>query len=503
MNITLLRVPTLIDDTAITAPITPPIGIAYLKSIVNHFTDNIQIIDAVGNYPVIHQVQLDNKKFRILGETKEEIVDSISPDIDILLVSIMFSQDWLYVKDLLQDIRSKCHKTLIVAGGEHITAIPEYCMESSEEIDICVLGEGESILFDLLENYNTKNINDTPGIVYRDGKQIIRSKAQKRIRGISTIEWPDWEGIPLQNYFDGQHSFGVNHGKKTMPILGTRGCPYQCTFCSSPLMWTTLWMAREPKDVMKEMKHYIQKYDVYNFDFYDLTAVVKKKWIIEFCKLLISEKLNITWQLPSGTRSEAIDDEVAELLYNSGCKNLSYAPESGSLKTLKIIKKKINLDKMIASMKSSVNAGINIKANIMCGFPHENYSYLYDTWKFIIRMAYAGCHDVSITQFSPYPGSELFDQLLKEGKITYDNDYFKALSSYSSISSAKSYCDHISNNGILFYKYFGTLSFYFTNFLFHPGRFISLIINVYEGVETSRLEKTIFSLLHRLRPSTK
>ena len=87
-----------------------------------------------------------------------------------------------------------------------------------------------------------------------------------------------------------------------------------------------------------------------NFDFYDLTAIVKKDWIVKFCQKIAERGLSFTWQLPSGTRSEAIDDEVANYLFKSGCRNLSYSPESGSKKVLARIKKKIKTDSVITSI---------------------------------------------------------------------------------------------------------------------------------------------------------
>src|SRR5439155_4419084 len=108
----------------------------------------------------------------------------------------------------------------------------------------------------------------------------------------------------IEKYIDNACTYGANLGR-SMPILASRGCPFECTFCSSPQMWTTRWSARKPEFVLAEMKKYIQRYCVTNFDFYDLTAIVKKQWIADFCRLLIDERVNVTWQLPSGTRSEA------------------------------------------------------------------------------------------------------------------------------------------------------------------------------------------------------
>src|SRR5581483_3678726 len=97
--------------------------------------------------------------------------------------------------------------------------------------------------------------------------------------------------------------------------------------CSNPEMWTQRWITRSPQLVLKEMETLIKTYNVENFDFCDLTAIVKKEWTVEFCTRLIQSGLKIQWQFPSGTRSEAIDAEVCELLAKSGCSSLVYAPE--------------------------------------------------------------------------------------------------------------------------------------------------------------------------------
>ena len=77
-----------------------------------------------------------------------------------------------------------------------------------------------------------------------------------------------------------------------------------------------------------------------SYYFYDLTTIVRKDWIIKFCKKIIKKNWNITWQMPSGTRSEALDDETLGLMMLSGQKHISYAPESASKTTLQKIKKK-------------------------------------------------------------------------------------------------------------------------------------------------------------------
>ena len=284
-----------------------------------------------------------------------------------------------------------------------------------------------------------------------------------------------------------------------MPIMATRGCPYRCTFCSSPQMWTTKWVARDPKDVVAEIKHYITTYGATNIDFYDLTAIVKKDWIITFCNLLKEEDVQITWQLPSGTRSEAIDEEVCKHLYDSGCRNMTYAPESGSPEVLGRIKKKVDLGKMLASMRSAIRIGINTKYNLIFGFPGETHREVFQTLKFVVKTAWIGVHDLSIWLFSPYPGSELFQQIKSEGKISYSDEYFISLSAYSDFSSSVSWNKNMSANRLRFYRLFGTMLFYGASYLLHPGRVIRIIRNLRSGRHESRLESVIATSWKRLR----
>ncbi len=501
MKIVLVRVPTIIDASASTAPICPPVGLAYLKAICARFSKQITVIDSVGNKPEVTAVKVGATHCRILGEDAETIAAHIPADAEIILVSIMFSQDWPYAREVLREVRRRAVNGVIIAGGEHITAVPEFSMKSAPEIDICVLGEGENTLHALLTHYQNSSALPTKisGTAVRHPAHGFHTNAkQARIIALKEIPDPDWDGFPLDNYLDNGHGFGVNHGR-SMPIVATRGCPYQCTFCSNPQMWTTLWKAREPEDVIREMKIYIKKYQATNFDFYDLTAIVKKDWIVRFCNMLIEQNLNITWQLPSGTRSEAIDREVAALLYKSGCRNLSYAPESGSQEILGLIKKKIAVPKMLESMRGCVKEGLSVKANIICGFPDETWAHLRQTLWFIVQVAATGIDDLSINQFSPYPGSELFDRLVKEGKVELTDEYFEALSFYSSMTNARSYGNHLSSREILIYKTLGTALFYLTAFSLHPLRVFTTIRNAIRGVETNRLDKTLNAYFMRFR----
>lgn len=499
MKIVLVRTPSIIDASASTAPICPPVGLAYLRAVVKRFTGDCRVIDPIGNLPRIRPMN-GNKKCMLLGQSIEELIGMVPSDSEWILVSVMFSQDWPYARELLKALKKKSPHAKILAGGEHTTALAEYSMRESPEIDLCILGEGELVLEALLSKYAlSKSLpQDLPGTYVRVAGEIKKNPREELIKDINVLPWPDWNDFPLENYLSGGHGFGVNLGR-SMPILASRGCPYQCAFCSSQTMWTTAWRVRTPEKVVEEMDFYIQKYKVTNFDFYDLTFVIRKDWIVKFCELLIAKDWKITWQLPSGTRSEVIDRQVAGLLYRAGCRNLSYAPESGSMEVLERIKKKIDLSHMLSSMSACAKEGLSVKANIICGFPGERWRHLLQTYFFILKAGWTGIDDLSINQFSPYPGSELFDFLKEKGEIELNDEYFECLASYASMTTARSYSEHLSNRDILIFKHIGTMGFYAVSFLRRPWKLFRVIRNIFKGSETSRLEKTLLSYFKRFR----
>jgi radical SAM superfamily enzyme YgiQ (UPF0313 family) len=178
---------------------------------------------------------------------------------------------------------------------------------------------------------------------------------------------------------------------------------------------------------------------------------------------------------------------------------VSYAPESGSPRTLDAIKKKVKLDRLAASMRTAVRAGLNVKANILIGFPDEREEDLRATLRFILRMARIGVHDVSVWTFSPYPGSELFGRLRAAGRLPHlDDDYYASLLSYSDISGAVSYAEALDSAQLQRYRLGGLCLFYGASYLMHPLRPLRSVYNIATRRYESRIEMSFGNLVRRL-----
>lgn len=497
MKVCLVRPATITTADAAGEDSAPPFGCAYLAGSIRHVGHEVFIVDALGEaldrYSRVPGMPTGLRH----GLEDDEIIELIPADAEVIGVTCMFSLEWTFTRDLMLQIRDKFPKAVIVTGGEHITAMPDYSMTDCTAIDYCIAGEGEQTLVDLLAALSEGTpVSGVTGLIYRDNGAIVVSESRKRIRELDTIPRPAWDLVPIRNYLDSGTMIGVNFGR-SMPILASRGCPYQCTFCSNPGMWGTLWRARGPKEVYDEIVDYMKEYGASNFDFYDMTAIVKKKWIVEFCNLLIDNNINITWQLPSGTRSEAIDDEVTKLLYKSGCVYLTYAPESGSPVTLERIKKKIHPADMLVSMRASIVNKINVKANIILGFPDETLWNVIQSYWFIIKMAFVGVNDTVCFPFSPYPGSELFDLCIERGIVSVNDDYFKSLSQYSDIRYTTSYSQHFTSVQLRAFCLIGMGLFYSTSYLFRPIRAWRLIRNVACKTPKTKIENAFVRILKK------
>lgn len=498
--VALIRPASVVGRYALTLNATPPLSVAYLAASLAAAGHEVQVIDAVGEALDVMRPGYRPDVLRN-GLSDDEVVRRVDPRVALIGVSCMFSHEWPAVRELLAALAAAFPEVPLVCGGEHATALPEFSLEDAPGLWACALGEGEETVVELARAVAAgRPLASVAGLVVRDGAGGFAHTAPRgRLRAVDDIPPPRWDLVPMEAYLAGGHSFGVDRGR-TVPLLASRGCPYRCTFCSSPRMWTTRYLTRSPERVVDEIEGHVRDLGAEAVDFYDLTAIVRREWVLEFCRLLRARKVPVTWQLPSGTRSEALDREVLRAMAAAGCRNASYAPESGSPRTLERILKKVKLSRMEDSMREAVLAGLNVKANVMIGFPDERPEELRETLAFIARMARLGVHDVSVWTFSPYPGSQLFDELRALGRIpALDDAYFASLLSYSDLAGAVSYDEHVSSRALEAWRLAGMSLFYGASYLLHPSRPLRTLRNVAGGRYESRMEMSLGNLARRLR----
>lgn len=499
-HVTLIRPPVVAPIDTVNQQVgTPPLGMAYLSGSLKTQGHHVTSIDALGEdvHRVSKLANIGVKDIQIHGIGMDAIVSRIPQNTDVIGVSCMFSNEWLYARHLINKIRLNFPHVPIVAGGEHITAESYRSLLSTPALTACALGEGEETIIDLVDAFvSDKSLADVHGIAYFDENGNYRKTDRRlRIKEVDDIPLPSWDGIPLHNYLDA----GLGNGtmeKRAMPMLASRGCPYACTFCSSPSMWGIRWISRDPQLVVDELESYILQYNANHVDFNDLTTVINREWIIAFCKLLISKDLGITWSMSSGTRSEALDREVLTYMRKAGVERVTYAPESGSIKTLARINKKVKPTRMAKSIRSSVQVGIFTRANFIFGLPDQtNYEALQSVG-FVTKLCLLGMHDIAITHFVPYPGSHLFETLVRDGKLKTNEAYEEFLLENVStkVTRMKSWSKHIPDWAIPLWV-IGTITYFYTlQYIIRPHRLFSLCYRLLKGTPVSSTEAIIYGL---------
>jgi len=497
-HVALVRGPIVSSLNALNNEATPALGIAYLAGYLIKKGYRVSIVDAVAEGLNRMWAPEGYGGYHCQGLNFDETVAAIPPDVDVIGFSTMFSGEWPVHRDLIRHVRRRFPKALFVAGGEHATCLAEYSLADCQALDVVVSGEGEHSLFETIEAWRSGvGFAAISGVAYRgaDGCTIANG-GLPRIRDVSTIPWPHWPEGYLEKFWAAGKSYGTL-SERDMPIMASRGCPYRCTFCSSAQMWTTRYILREVDEVIAEIEHYIAKYRITSLQFYDLTAITKKRWTIEFCRRLVERGIKLKWSLPSGTRSEALDAETLAHLKATGCDYLAFIPESGSEETLVKIKKKLSLKNITASALEAKRLGMTLRTNLIIGFPHEDRSHVFDTLRYGLKMAAKGIDEVVINIFSPYPGTEIFNELFKAGKVTLNDAYFLGL---TSLNSDYTSVNPMSVNPVLgarelaFYRLAFVLLGYVIGYLLYPSRIIRTIRNLQPG---STSADTV--LEHRLR----
>jgi anaerobic magnesium-protoporphyrin IX monomethyl ester cyclase len=499
--VTLIAPPIYFSKNSYSTPLTMPLGLAYLAAVLEKAHYRVKIVDCPGS-DANNIYYTPNRRFKVQGLDEQRSIEMIAPETDIIGVSIMFSQEWPQVRHYINRIRRAFPHIKIIVGGEHPTSMSEYTLRDCPAIDYLVRGEGELTLLEVVYRLRSgKPIQGVNGVAYLADGNFFQSPLSPRLVDIKKMPWPAWHLIDVEPYFQPNFTMGISHGRN-IAMLATRGCPYQCTFCSNPSMWTTRYVMRSVSDVVDEIVDHIKKYGVNSIDFYDLTAIVKRDWILQFIAELERRDIHITWQLPSGTRSESLDEEVIKGLARTGCEFLVYAPESGSQRTLDMIKKRVNLKNLQRSIAIAVKHGITTKVNFIIGFPFESRLDIFKTLHFVWKLALMKVSDCNISAFSPYPGSELFDELQREntfGKI--DDEYFATLMTQFDFTVAKTFCRHVRSWEILSYRVVGMVVFYVLSYLRCPGRLIRAAKGIFQDrfQPRSLFEQRIYDFIIRAR----
>lgn len=472
----------------------PDIGTAYICGTLLAEGYDCSIIDAAGE-GVGLRYNIKGTRVSIGGITADAIIEKMPRDVDYIGLQSMHSNRWIYDGYILEKLIHEFPKAKFFVGGEHVSAAHEEILEQIPRIDACVIGEGEESVVELLKAFDEgdtayEKIN---GIAFSRNGRVIETMRRKRRKSVDEIAQPSWRGVPIHNYLD--KNCGVNSlSRKSMPIIATRGCPFSCTFCTVPNMWDSKWYARNPHVVVDEIKNYVESFGINHVDFVDLTIVINKKWMHEFCDALIAMNMDLTWAIPIGTRTETLDKELLIKMKESGLTRVLYSAESGSKDTLKRIKKCLNVQHFEEVVYETSKLGICVKIALIFGFPGQTKSEVFDTFKLLNRLVLLGATDIVCLSFIPYPKTELHDQL----KVTYDyQSTDNNIRLNNDIPSMKSWSEYFGDKSIKFFVVFFSAYFYLFQGLLRPMRMVKGFYRVFiKRLPLTNFESIIYNSIN-------
>jgi anaerobic magnesium-protoporphyrin IX monomethyl ester cyclase len=476
----------------------PHLGLAYIAGALKKHGMAFKLIDAIGEDSHAFRSFNKNKILMIRGLSFKQIVERFPKNPRYLCIAASYATDWLYLADFLKKLKVLYPDSIVILGGEHATSYWDKILKYEDTVNFCVTGEADEIIIKLIETLEKgQSPRAIEGIIFKDGSgEIVKNQKPARIKDLSDLK-PDWEQFPLENYFLNKTAVR-SYGKTTMPMIASRGCPYQCTFCNSPNKWGTTQVVRSPEEVIEEMRMYRDKYKIDHICLVDLASTVNGKWFLDLCHQLIEANLGITWEMSSGTRSELLSYENLVITKKSGNIHLSLSPESGSEETLKKIKKGVDLKHFAQVVKDCSRVGIRVKTNFITGLEGQSIKEINLTYLLALKYAFIGSDDVVIYSYVPYPGTEMHNQLLKTGQLSINTReeyerYNLQLSEYSFVAPKKSdvrhdYPIHVLNLAVM-------LTCYCIGLIRKPIRIPELFWKVAVGKPIGVFEIALYSMI--------
>jgi len=324
---------------------------------------------------MLAQSGIDVKLFDIDAYAKEEFflreLKSYGPDITGLPV---YFSSFNLIDRFLKQLKGNDLGGTIVLGGPEVSADPDNVLNNFPDIQFAIIGEADRSLLQFVTNYSTsRDIYATPGLVYRNGKQVVVNQHQL-IEDLNPLPIPD-RALLMENYKKGIY-WRLGCRGSTDIIVSSRGCPYHCKFCFKV---SSRARYRSAKSVHKEIEQ-ILSMGIKNIHFMDDLLVVNMKRVKEIFDP-IDPKLGIRFKVRA--RVNAINDEIVEYLAQKGVREIVCGYESGSDKMLSLMNKKATVQQNYKAIRTIKKYGIKAFADIFFMYPGEDFDTATQTINFI------------------------------------------------------------------------------------------------------------------------
>lgn len=371
--------------------IAPPLGIAYMAGVLQENNIDVEILDASAEDMDFKDVEKE------LLKRKPDLValTALTPTIGRALETAQV------VKETLPD-------SIVVMGGYHPTFNFIETLED-ENVDIVIRGEGEYIMLNLVQALeNQSSLHDVKGIVFEDknSKEIVVNPEAPLIQDLDELPFPALNLLPMDKY----RLLDMDTHMTTM--ITTRGCPMQCSFCSSAAMHGKKIRERSIENIVDEIEYLKTNYDIDTIAFMDDTFTLKKRKVMAICDEILKRNIEIMWGCTS--RVDTLDEKLLKKMKEGGCITIFIGVESADQQQLDNMCKNTTIAKIENAFKIARKLKIRTIASVALGMPGDTKEIMNKTVKFVHKLKpnYA-----IYSLATPYPGTRFYKEAFEKNLI--------------------------------------------------------------------------------------
>lgn len=406
------------------ATVAFPLGIGYVASFLEARGVDVEIIDALAlgfrsRVALNNQVVLVGLNFNSL---KARIKSSGA---DVFGITCSFTSQSKVMHQVARIVKEVDSDVPVMVGGAHPSSLPEGCL-ADENIDFVVKGEGELAAAELIEALaGNRSIQDVRGIHYKASNGNLVYTGNRAPLDINTLPFPAYQLLPMKDYFEASKQGLAPHSvyagtDRWADMITSRGCPYNCIFCSIHTVWGHKWRARSPENVVDEIELLVEKYKVRHISFEDDNLTLDIKRAEAICEEILKRGISITWDTPNGVRGDRLTPSLIKKMKRSGCVKLSIGIESGDEVFLnRAIRKALDLKRVEEIVPFIVKEGLYLSGFFIIGVPGENKKTIKATINYARKLARKGLVPTFFIA-TPLPATEMYKQAKLLKRIVKD-----------------------------------------------------------------------------------
>lgn len=361
-----------------------PLGIAYVSSSMKAAGFNVSTIN-------LNHIEGD-----IADILKKEISER---NIDVICTGGLSFQ-YPTVRDIVEHTKKINPKVITVVGGGLVTAEPEIALAALKYADYGVIGEGEITMCELAAALeNNQDINKVEGIIYKNNENFITTTSRKEIEDLDALPWPDYEGFDLDKCLDIPSSVNNLVAKRLIHVVGSRSCPYCCTFCFHSS--GRKYRQRSIKSIMDEIFYLYEYYQIEFVSMSDELFARKKDRISEFTNQI--KPLCIEWA--GSFRVDDVDEDLIKVVKEGNCASMTFGLESADNGILKSMRKGITIEQIERALKMVYDANIPIGGNFIFGDIEETWETAQKTLDWWDKHSH---YNLGLNLINTYPGTYIY-----------------------------------------------------------------------------------------------